>query len=903
MSDTRDEAERRRPSPKALMELATRQGRGKLKVFLGAAPGVGKTYAMLAAARVPQAEGVDVLVGVVETHGRTETAALLDGLEILPRRPVSYRTRTLLEFDLDAALARHPTLLLVDEFAHSNVEGSLHPKRYQDVEDVLQAGINVWTTLNVQHLESLTDVVERITGVVVRETVPDKVLERADEIVVVDLPPEELIQRLHDGKVYLPENARLAIDRFFKPGNLTALRELALRRTADRVDEQMLAHLRQNAIEGAWPTAERLLVCVGRDELSEKVVRTAARMATALKSPWTALHLQPLAETVDRTTRRRSEKALRLAERLGADPARVAGRDMVAEILRFARQNNITQIVIGRAGVSHLKRWLGRSLADALVVAAKDIAVTVITPSATKAAGWNFQLPRLSSQAMTLATSAIAVTGATMLASLISRVTPLPNVAMIFLLAVLLCAFRFGVAPAISAALLSSLTYNFFFIEPFYSFAIAEPHEFVALAVFLAVAIVTGSMAGRLKQQSEAIRERVEETQALYEFSRVLSGAVKLDDILWALATHAARTVRGNSMVLLSEGGELTIRTAWPPDDALPTPDWAAARWAFKERLPAGRFTSTMPNAKFHFRLIGSADKPIGILGIEPDRSLDSMPSTADAVLQALSDQTAIAIERVQLANQATAAQAAVETERLRASLLSSISHDLRTPLASIVGSVTSLRALGERMSKSDRTDLLATIEEEAQRLSRFVANLLDMTRIEAGALDVRRDWVDFTDTVQSAVERARKLPPRRRIDLHVAPGLPLIRGDASLLEQVLLNLIDNADKFAEPGTPTAVDLSRENSRMILSVTDQRRGIPSAEIANVFEKFYRVDRGDGRPPGTGLGLSICRGIVTAMGGLIVAQSPAASGRGTRVTVSLPIPEAINPGEPEKTGPS
>lgn len=882
------ETDERRPSPKALLELAGKENTGKLKVFLGAAPGVGKTYAMLSAARAQKAEGVDVAVGVVETHGRSETAALLEGLEVLARRPVVYRNHTLMELDVDAALARRPELLLVDEFAHSNAPGSLHAKRYQDVEEILRAGIDVWTTLNIQHLESLTDVVERITGVTVRETVPDKVLERADEIVVVDLPPDELIERLHEGKVYLPENARRAIDQFFRPGNLTALRELALRRTADRVDEQMLEHLRQSAIEGAWPTAERLLVCVGSDELSEKVVRTASRMAAALKSPWVALQLQTIEPKASgRTARRRSEKALRLAERLGADIVRVTGKDMVGEILRYAQRNNITQIVVGRSGSGWLQRLAGRSLSDALIAEAKDIAVTVIASDQPRVLSW--RTPELPALASALLTSSAAVVIATLAGVGLSQVTSLPNVSLFYLLGVLGCALRFGTGSAVSASLLAFLAYNFFFIEPTYTFTVAKPHELVSLLVFLAVAMLAGGLAGQLRERTDAIFERATETQALYDFSRKLSAAATLDDVVWVLAKHTAQMVKGGSIILLHDRNDLVLKGGWPPEDTLPTPDWAAARWAFKERQPAGRFTGTMPNARFHFRPLGAPDDPRGVLGVDPGEGEDHLPAATEGAIQAVSDQAAIALERTLLAEEAAKSEAAAASERLRSSLLSSISHDLRTPLSSIVGSVSSLRTLGERMSKEDRADLLMTIEEEASRLSRFVSNLLDMTRLEAGALDIRKDWVDIADCARGAVARAQKSFPKRRTELKLAADLPLIRGDAALLEQVVFNLLDNADKYAGPASVTQLSAVRARDQVVLSVTDQGPGIPPDALKRVFEKFYRVGHGDGRAAGTGLGLSICEGIIKGMGGSIRAESPVAAGKGTRMIVELPIP--------------
>ena len=883
----------RRPSPSALLELAAKEDRGKLKVFLGMAPGVGKTYTMLAAARILKSEGKDVVVGVVETHGRSETADLLDGLEVLPRRTVPYRNRTLMEFDVDAAIARRPELLLVDEFAHTNAPGLVHPKRYQDVEGVLQAGIDVWTTLNIQHLESLTDVVERIAGITVRETVPDKVLERADEIVVVDLPPEELIQRLKDGKVYLPENARRAIDKFFQPSNLTALRELALRRTADRVDEQMLTQLRQQGIEGSWPTAERLLVCVGGDDMSEIVVRATARMAAAMKSDWIALNLtRSDREPTDRSTVKRVEKAMRLAERLGATTARLAAKDLPAEALAYAKRNNITQIVIGRSHPGLVDKLRGRSLSDVLVAAAKGVSVTVVAPDQSPPKSWWPELPSPKTAIAGGIAALVAVALGVGVGKLLEQVTKLPNLSMVFLIAVLLCALRFGVFSAVAAALFSFLAYNFFFIEPRYTLTVASPHELFALLMFLAVAIVTGGLAARLREQATATRERAEATQALYDFSRKLSGAPKIDDVTWLLAAQSAVVVKGKSIILLNRFGDLVIEGGWPPEDQLSTADWAAARWAYEKREPAGRLTGTMPSAVFHFRPLMSSKGPLGVIGVVPDEAEEALPSAMESALQSFADQAAIAIERTILVEQAAKAETAAESERLRGALLSSISHDLRTPLASILGSVTSLRQLGERMPKQARAELLETIEEEASRLSTFVSNLLNMTRLEAGALDIRRDWVDVSDAVRGAVARGKKSFPNRQTTMVVDEGLPLVRGDASLLEQVVFNLLDNAHKYSPPASVTRVKAGVTRSGDIsMTVSDAGMGIPGDALKKVFDKFYRVAGVDGRAPGTGLGLSICAGLIKAMGGTIEAHSPVANGKGTEIAIVLPADDA------------
>ncbi len=887
MAENVSKAGKTRPSPKAFLELARNESRGKLKVFLGMAPGVGKTYAMLSAARALKDEGTDVVVGVVETHGRSETAKLLDGLDVLPRKTVTYRKHTLMEFDVDAALARRPKLLLVDEFAHTNAPGLLHVKRYQDVEEILQAGIDVWTTLNIQHLESLTDVVERITGVTVRETVPDKIIEKADEIVVVDLLPEELIKRLKEGKVYLPENARRAVDQFFKASNLTALRELALRRTADRVDEQMLAQLRQQGVEGPWPTAERLLVCVGGDEFSENVVRAAARMSAALKSEWIAIHLAPSdRESTDRGLLRRAEKAMRLAERLGATAVRLKAKDMAEEILSYAKRNNITQIVIGRSKSRLLRAWFGKSLSEELVAKANGLAVTVVArePDASAQA---FRLPRPHIAVSGAAAAALGVAAATLLGAGLQHLTRFPNLSMVYLFAVLLCALRLGVWAGVLAALLSFLSYNFFFIDPQYTFTVAEPYELLSLFIFLVVAVVTGGLAGRLHEQSEAIAERAEATQALYDFSRKLSGAVRLDDVLWLLAAQSAAVVGGRSIILLREGADLTIQTAWPPEEDISTSDWAAARWANDRKEPAGRLTGTLPSARFQFRPLLSSHGVLGVVGVDPESVDDLLPSPTESALQSFIEQAAIAIERTLLVDQATKAETATETERLRAALLTSVSHDLKTPLASIVGSVTSLRQLGDQMTEQDRADLLATIEEEANRMTRFVGNLLDMTKIEAGAIDIRRDWVDVADAIRGTFARAKKSFPKRKTEIAISKSLPMVRGDANLLEQVLFNLLDNADKYSGPQSTTRVVARTIGNTVEIAVSDEGIGIPSDALGKVFDKFYRVAGSDGRSPGTGLGLSICAGLINGMGGSIKAESPIANDRGARITITLP----------------
>jgi two-component system sensor histidine kinase KdpD len=877
-----------RPDPDALLALVQSEERGKLKVFLGAAPGVGKTYAMLSAAKVAAREGIDVVIGLVETHGRKETAALIQGIEMLPQRNVDYRGRIIQEFDIDAALARRPKLIIVDELAHTNAPDSRHPKRYQDIEELIAAGIDVWTAMNIQHLESLSDVVSRITGVAVRETVPDTVVEKADEVVVVDIPPAELIQRLKEGKVYLPENAKRAADNFFKPGNLTALRELALRRTADRVDDQMVVFLRQNAIEGPWPAAERILVCVGTDPMTETVVRAGSRLASGLNASWIALHLAraDYEETSHRALRR-IDDAMRLAERLGAELARLSARNLPEELLRFARRENVTQIVLGRSAADWFARLRGRSLPEQVVRLASGVAVHIVTSDEpARRPRWASLRPRLS--ALASAAPFLSVAAAVGVGMVASRFLVLPNLSMIFLTAVLFCAVSFGAWSAIIAAFLSFLAYNFFFIQPIYTFTVAEPHELFALLIFLLVAVLTGGLAGRVREQSDVTARRVVAIQSLYDFSSKLSGLAKLDDVLWVVVSHVAKAVNGGALVLLGKGEELDLRQAFPPEDALGPSEWAAARWAVTRGEVAGWRTATLPNAQFRFRPLRTSRGVLGVIGVRPGDQKNDIPAADDRALSALIDQAAVAIERIQLVDEAAKAQTAMESERLRGALLSSLSHDLRTPLSSIMGAVTSLRQLGDKMPAESRRDLLATIEEETARLSRFVSNLLDMTRLEAGALNAKRDLVDVGDAVRNAVAHARANFPGRHIEVSLTADLPLVRGDATLVEQIVFNLLDNADKYVPVGLPTEVAAFAQGRKVVISVTDKGPGIPPAELERVFEKFHRVAPGDGRPAGTGLGLSICRGLASAMDGSIRAESPVADGKGTRIVMELPV---------------
>ncbi len=882
------DTEEARPDPMALLNAAAAEGRGRLKIFLGAAPGVGKTFAMLSAARQLIRDGGSVLVGVVETHGRPDTLTVLEGLEVLPRARIDYRGHVLEEFDLDAALARRPGLIIVDELAHTNAPGSRHPKRYQDVEELLRAGIDVWTAVNIQHLESLGDVVARITGARIRETIPDTVIEKADEVVVVDITPSELLQRLKEGKVYLPDNARRAADNFFKPGNLTALRELALRRTAERVDDQMVDYLRRNAIQGAWPSAERILVCIGADATSEYVVRAASRLASALNASWIAATVAPdNSDIANPEAARRVDETLRLAERLGAEPARLAGRDLVAELLRLAKRENITQIVIGRSRAGLWARLRGRSLTSALVRQARDMSIHVVIGQDDAPRRQAFKWPRPRAAVLDVLAALLSVAFAVGAGMVATRYLQLPNLSMIFLAAVLVCAVSRGVGAAISAALISFLAYNFFFIPPIYTFTIAEPHELFALLIFLLVAVFTGGLAGRVRDQTDAARRRIATIQSLIDIARKLSATASLEDALYVVAYQSASSVKGQAVVLLPRDDDLEIRSAYPPEDELALADRAAAHWALRNGEIAGRHSGTMPNAMFQFWPMRTSRGIVGVIGIA-QASGEPLTAESDRAFSALVDQASVAIERILLAESAARSEAIAAREKLNGALLSSISHDLRTPLSSILGAVTSLRRYGAKMPEDAQQDLLAAIEEEAGRLARFVSNLLGMTRLEAGTIDLRRDWVDLNEVIAGAVARARRTFPSRAIEVSTPARTPLIRGDPILLEQVIFNLLDNAEKYVPKGPPTRVTVKAERSEIVIEVEDEGPGIPTDELKSVFDKFHRLHGGDGRPPGTGLGLAIAKGVVEAMGGSIVAQSPITNGCGARIVLRLPV---------------
>ncbi len=867
-----------RPSPEALLRAAGREGRGRLKVFLGAAPGVGKTYAMLEAARA--APPGTVLVGVVETHGRADTAALVDGLEVLPPKNG--------EMDLDGILARRPAVVLVDELAHTNAEGSRHPKRHQDVQDILAAGIDVWTTLNIQHLESLNDVVARITRVRVREKVPDAVLDAADEIELVDLPPAELIARLRDGKVYAPATAERALKHFFTPGHLTALREMALRRTAARVDMQLRDHMQAHAIEGPWDAGERVLVCLGAGEGQDVLVRHGRRLAERLGAPWTALYVEtPRDLRLAPSVRDAVAANLRLAERLGGAAVLHTAADVADEIIAYANTNNFTHIVLGHMP----RRWWQRrgSVARSVMDRAGAIAVQVVGARAgdgapARAAPVFTARPYLGAAAFVAAALAVALALAQGLA--------VTNIALVFLLAVLAAGATYGLGPGLVAVLLSVATYNFFFLPPLYTFTIADPENVVTLVAFAVAATLASQLAAAVRAQALVARTRARTAEALYGFSRKLAGIGTLDDLLWAACFQVAAMLGVRAVMLLPEDGRDALRLAasYPPDDALDDADRAAAHWAWKNNQPAGREADTLPGAARLFRPMATGRGVVAVLGIdrEPPGSVLLDPGQS-RLLDALADQTAISIERIRLAEDVDRAKLAAETDRLRAALLTSISHDLRTPLATILGAASSLQDYAPHLDDAARTELLRAIREEAERMNRFIANLLDMTRLESGALAPARGAADLGELVGSALARAAGVLKHHKVRAEIAPDLPLTALDVVLFEQVLFNLLDNAAKYTPDGGMILVRAWHdvEAAMLHVEVIDEGPGIPADALERVFDKFARVQSADRQRPGTGLGLAVCRGFVEAMGGRIAARNRS-DRAGAVFAVALPV---------------
>ncbi|ARO54196.1 sensor histidine kinase [Methylorubrum zatmanii] len=891
-----------RPSPDALLEAARREERtrGRLKVFLGAAPGVGKTYEMLTIGRARLTAGADVVVGVVETHGRAETEALLDGFETIPRRAVPYHGTMLEEMDLDALLARRPALALVDELAHTNAPGSRHPKRYQDVEELLDAGIDVLTTLNIQHVESLNDVVASITRIRVRETVPDSILDRADDIEVVDLNPDDLIERLKAGKVYVPANAERALKHYFSRGNLTALRELALRRTADRVDDELLSHMRANAIPGPWAAGERVLVCVSEDPRSAGLVRYAKRLADRLHAPWTALAVEgPRAASLSEAARDRVAEALRLADRLGGDAVTLpGGRRIADDILAYARAANVNHIVVGKATRSWIFELVNGSVVHDLVRRSGNISVHVVpgevapTETASRRAVAT-AAPPATFDARSYAL-ALLITGAGLgLALLLEPSTGVENADLMLLTAVVAVAVRWGLGPSLAAVVAASLSYNFFFLPPVYTFTIADPTNVAAFLLFTLVAVLVSNLAARARLSAVVSQGRAKATERLFGFSRKLAACGTLDDVLWATSAQVAAMLRVRVVLLLPDAQTVAVRAGYPPEDMLDEADLAAAQWAFDNERPAGRGADTLPGAKRLFLPMRTGRGTIGVIGLDADGTGPILTPEGRRLLDALADMGALALERVRLVEDLDRAERDAETDRLARALLTSISHDLRTPLASVLGAASTLRDLDGALPVEAKADLLTTIIEESERLNRFIVNLLDMTRLEAGAVAPNLGLQDVAETIDTALRRTQKILAGHQVAVEIAPDLPTLRLDPVLFEQVLVNLLDNAAKYA-PEDSTVTLRARQDGRTVrIEVLDEGFGLPEADVERVFDKFYRIRKSDRVRAGTGLGLAISRGFVEAMGGTVTAGNRR-DRLGATFTVTLPVPARTTP---------
>ncbi|SEQ70223.1 sensor histidine kinase [Sphingobium sp. YR768] len=872
--------DQRRPDPESFLRVAAQEGRGRLKIFLGAAPGVGKTYEMLTDGRQRRDAGIDVVIGVVETHGRRETEALVQHHELIPRLTVDHKGHRLGEMDVDAILARRPQLALVDELAHSNAPGSRHPKRYQDVEELLDAGIDVYSTLNIQHVESLNDVVASFTRVRVRETVPDSILEQA-EIEVVDIPPDELIERLKDGKVYIPQEASRALGHFFSKSNLTALRELALRRAAQAVDAQMLEHVRAHALAGSFAAGERIVVAVSELPHAAGLVRAGKRLADALKAPWTTVHIETQRDRYFADAdRHQLADTLALASRLGASTASIPAANVVEGLHRFALDARATQIVIGKSARSW---WFERrhgSVVDQLVRTIGDVAIHVLpggdTPPVKRAPVYR---PVRWGQAIEFGWSLLMVAAMTTIGRLLLELIDLGNIALLYLVPVMFAAASFGLRAGLFTGIASSLAYNFFFLPPTSTLTVNNPENIVSILVLLGVAIVTSQFAARVRAQAELAGSSARQNAALASFSRQLTASVTQDELMQAICAEVARLLDVRTVLLLPSPDGPILAAAFPPEDRLDEIERAAAQWAMDNEQPAGRGSSTLTASDWLFHPLGTSRGVLGALGMAREDAGEPLRSDRLPLLMSLLDQASIAFDRMALEEENLIARQIGERDRLRAALLSSVGHDLRTPLTTILSAA-------QEMKLHPSQALADTVETEARRLNRFVANLLDMVRVEAGALPMKPEATDLFDAVASAVQDSRAALAGHDVTVDIPPDIPLVRVDPVLLHHCLINLLDNAGRYADPDTPVLIAGRRTPDALLLSVIDQGPGIPPGQEKRVFETFTRLEGSDRVRHGTGLGLAIVKGFAEAMG-LSVEAGNQVSPQGARFTIHIP----------------
>jgi two-component system sensor histidine kinase KdpD len=888
-----------RPNPDLLLAKVKRQEaearRGKLRIYFGSSAGVGKTYAMLVAASKLNAERRDVVIGVVETHGRAETAALLPDLEILPPKPMSYRGKDLGEFDLDAALLRHPSLILVDELAHSNVQGARHPKRWQDVEELLAAGIDVFTTLNVQHLESLNDVVGGITNVRVWETVPDTVFDDADEVVLVDIPADELLERLKAGKVYVPHQAERAANNFFRKGNLMALRELALRRTADRVEGDVQAYRADKSIESVWKTANALLTCVGPDAGAERVVRAAARLAGQLNAEWHAVYVEtPGLQRLPAARREKILATLSLAKELGATTAVIAEADVAMSVIAYARNHNLSKLVIGRDPARRLWPWQ-RSSGQKLALLAPDIDLVeigradgVMQNGNARMSSWT-AVPGAESgdrrkfKQLRYLWTTLACVAVTLLSIPLAEHFDRSNIVAIFILTVVLIAVRFGRGAAALAAVLSVCSFDFFFVPPRFSFAVSDVQYILTFIIMLAVGLITGQLTAGLRFQARVAGHREERAGSLYEIARDLSGAVQIDQVVRISDASIERTFRASAALLLPDSTGRLAATAPRTDTALNV-DLGIAQWAFDKGQPAGFGTDTLPGSEVLYVPLRAPTQARGVLAVKArNRRLLRIPEQRQ-LLDTFAALIAIALERVHYVEVAQDALVRMESERLRNSLLAALSHDLRTPLTVLVGLAESLTLTKPPLSPA-QFESAEAIQDEARRMGTLVSNLLDMARIESGEVKLNLQWQPLEEVVGAALNATRGMLKQHLVDVHLPRDLPLVRIDALLIERVLVNLLENASKYTPPGSKIMLTAEVVAHQLSVSVSDNGPGLPAGREEVVFQKFTRGDR-ESATPGVGLGLAICRAIVESHQGKIVAVHR--PGGGARFTFTLPL---------------
>jgi two-component system sensor histidine kinase KdpD len=876
----------------SLRAEAPASDRGRLKVFFGYAAGVGKTYDMLLAARAQKKAGVDGVIGYVEPHGRPDTEALLEGLEVVPLRAVDYRGVTIQEFDLDASLKRRPALILVDELAHTNAPGSRHTKRWQDVDELLAAGINVYTTLNVQHLETLNDAITQITGVTVRETVPDAVFERADEVEIIDLPPDELLQRFTAGKVYVPAQAERAMQNFFQKANLIALRELALRRTADRVHAQVQTTGHGRQARRPWAAEERLLVCVSPSPTSARVIRTARRMAAALQAEWIAAFVEtPTTEGMTVAHRQNLMRHMRLAEQLGAETVMLSGQSAAEELVKYAQSRGVTRIVVGKAARSRWIDLLKGSLVHDLVRLSGDVELHIVrgreepaevpAPALPRAVPWGLYGRMLAVTALSLLL-ALGVWYAGMAEA---------NVVMMFLLGVVFVSVRYGRGPGIAASMLAAILYDFLFVEPYYSFRIKDTEYLITFAVILVVALVISTLTSRVRQHAEDALHRELRTDSLYRLARQLAATTGPYQLV-VTAQRELNQLFGGDVALFLPGPDAALRLA--PGIGLEDgvadseADIAVARWVFDHGKMAGAGTDTLPSAKALYLPLAGSEGPVGVLGIRLSQGTEQLLTPDQRqLLEACAGQIGLALQRTALSEQAQRVLVQVEAERVRSSLLSSVSHDLRTPLAVIAGSSSSLLESGDAQDPETRRELLQTICDETTRMGRLIENVLRMTQLQSGAITPRKQWQPLEEVVGSALGRMDKTLADHPVTTQIPATMPLLNFDGVLIEQVLLNLLDNAAKYTPADTPIQILASVEGERAVVEVADSGPGLAPGEETQIFAKFVRGAAGtvQGRR-GAGLGLAICQAIVEIHRGRIWAENR--PGGGARFMFTIPI---------------